>query len=174
MRCRLQEWLLSYLYHRLISFLKLGLPSSVLHMQTGFAFLLSTFLSKATSATSVGFFIFVVGFLTQVRSYSARSTLLFLSGFGFTYPSVYLVLTSHFVSMKQLVTAFGFPYDKQFSSGLRGLWSLFPPDLLAIGLKYLGDATATKQDAGISFKDIDKCSIGNDDCVLTMVSLTYI
>ncbi|BBN17980.1 ABC-2 type transport system permease protein [Marchantia polymorpha subsp. ruderalis] len=99
---------------------------------TGFAFLLSTFLSKATSATSVGFFIFVVGFLTQ------------------------------------LVTAFGFPYDKQFSSGLRGLWSLFPPDLLAIGLKYLGDATATKQDAGISFKDIDKCSIGNDDCVLTM------
>ncbi|KAL2613565.1 hypothetical protein R1flu_025257 [Riccia fluitans] len=99
---------------------------------TGFAFLLSAFLSKATSATSVGFFVFIVGFLTQ------------------------------------LVTAFGFPYDKTFSSSIRFVWSIFPPNLLAIGLEYLGTATATKQDPGISLSNITKCSVGNEDCVLTM------
>lgn len=44
----------------------------------------------------------------------------------------------------QLVTVFGFPYTKSFAPWIRYLWSLFPPNLLAIGLQYLGDATASK------------------------------
>lgn len=34
--------------------------------QLGVAFLFSTFINKASSATSVGFFIYIIGFLTQV------------------------------------------------------------------------------------------------------------
>jgi hypothetical protein len=44
----------------------------------------------------------------------------------------------------QLVTVFGFPYADNFAPWIRYLWSLFPPNLLAIGLSYLGDATASK------------------------------
>jgi ABC-type transport system involved in multi-copper enzyme maturation permease subunit len=33
----------------------------------GFAFMISTFVSKAASATTVGFAIFIIGFLTQVK-----------------------------------------------------------------------------------------------------------
>jgi hypothetical protein len=69
-----------------------------------------------------------------------------------------------------LVTVFGFPYSHTFAVYLRALWSLFPPNLLAIGLKYLGDATSTAQDPGISWSNRGKCSYRNEDCVLTMVS----
>ncbi|CAK9263325.1 unnamed protein product, partial [Sphagnum jensenii] len=97
-----------------------------------FAFMLSTFISKSSSATTVGFFFFIIGWLTE------------------------------------LVTVFGFPYSHTFAVYLRALWSLFPPNLLAIGLNYLGDATSTAQDPGISWSNRGKCSYRNEDCVLTM------
>ncbi|KAH9540293.1 hypothetical protein CY35_15G104500 [Sphagnum magellanicum] len=71
-------------------------------------------------------------------------------------------------SFNMLVTAFGFPYSHTFAVYLRALWSLFPPNLLAIGLTYLGDATSTAQDPGISWSNRGKCSYRNEDCVLTM------
>lgn len=98
----------------------------------GLAFMVSTFVSKSTSATNVGFFVFIIGFLTQ------------------------------------LVTIVGFPYDKKFSKTLRGLWSLFPPNVFAAALNYLGQATSTAQDPGIQWKDRAKCSYRSEDCVLTM------
>lgn len=98
----------------------------------GLAFMVSTFVSKSTSATNVGFFVFIIGFLTQ------------------------------------LVTIFGFPYDKKFSKALRSLWSLFPPNVFAEALNYLGLATSTAQDPGIKWKDRSKCSYRSEDCVLTM------
>ncbi|KAK6148542.1 hypothetical protein DH2020_019454 [Rehmannia glutinosa] len=69
--------------------------------QTGFAFMLSAFISKSSSSTTVGFFIFIIGFFTQ------------------------------------LVTTSGFPYGPGFSNTYRIVWSLFPPNLLAAGLKLL-------------------------------------
>lgn len=69
----------------------------------------------------------------------------------------------------QLVTIVGFPYDKKFSKTLRGLWSLFPPNVFAAALNYLGQATSTAQDPGIQWKDRAKCSYRSEDCVLTMV-----
>jgi hypothetical protein len=56
----------------------------------------------------------------------------------------------------QLVTIFGFPYDKKFSKALRSLWSLFPPNVFAEALNYLGLATSTAQDPGIKWKDRSK------------------
>lgn len=35
-------------------------------LQLSFAFMISTFISKSSSATTVGFAIFIIGFLTQV------------------------------------------------------------------------------------------------------------
>jgi len=44
----------------------------------GFAFLLSTFISKSSSATTVGFFIYIIGFITQL-----------ITTFGFPYSDAY-------------------------------------------------------------------------------------
>eukprot|EP00897_Mesotaenium_endlicherianum_P000650 jgi/Mesen1/10586/ME000085S09913 len=101
----------------------------------GFAFLVSAFISKATSATTVGFIVFIVGFITQ------------------------------------LVVVFGFPYDGDKQKGFQVLWSLFPPNLLAIALKYLGDATLTSKDPGVSWGGVDECSYRNSDCSLTMAGI---
>ncbi|CAM6104749.1 unnamed protein product [Calypogeia fissa] len=102
---------------------------------TSFAFMLSVFISKASSATTVGFFFFIIAFMTQ------------------------------------LVTLFGFPYDTQYSKSIQHVWSIFPPNLFTIGLNYLGDATATKQDEGIKWSTIDKCSFEDQDCQITMESI---
>uniref|UniRef100_A0A0D6R137 ABC transporter domain-containing protein n=1 Tax=Araucaria cunninghamii TaxID=56994 RepID=A0A0D6R137_ARACU len=98
----------------------------------GFAFMISSFISKSSSATTVGFSVFIVGFLTQ------------------------------------LVTTFGFPYSDAFAKGYQIVWSLFPPNLLAKGLSLLGDATATKQDEGISWSNMSRCPATASDCLLTM------
>ncbi|KAH7443557.1 hypothetical protein KP509_02G040100 [Ceratopteris richardii] len=98
----------------------------------GFAFLVSTFVRSSGSARTVGFGIFIIGFILQ------------------------------------LVIAFGFPYSNQFSKGLQNLMSLFPSNLLAIGLQYLGDATATKQSDGISWAGRGRCSTATPDCVITL------
>jgi len=104
---------------------------------TGFAFMISNFISVATSATSVSYYIFIIGFILQ------------------------------------LVTISGFPYSHTFKVYLRILWSFFPPNLLAIGLKYLGDATSTKQDPGIHWSNRGQCSYRNEDCVLTMNGIYF-
>ncbi len=78
------------------------------------------------------------------------------------------------VAWKQSVTIFGFPYSHTFKVYLRILWSFFPPNLLAISLKYLGDATSTKQDPGIHWSNRSQCSYRNEDCVLTMVRSLFL
>ncbi|KAI4374544.1 hypothetical protein MLD38_012526 [Melastoma candidum] len=97
-----------------------------------FAFMLSAFISKSSSSTTVGFFIFIIGFLTQ------------------------------------LVTAFGFPFSKNYSNLLRNIWSIFPPNLLAEALVLLSDATSTPQDPGISWSGRTKCSPNDIECVTTI------
>ncbi|XP_010931289.1 ABC transporter A family member 2 isoform X2 [Elaeis guineensis] len=97
-----------------------------------FAFMISTFISKSSAATTVGFSIFIVGFLTQ------------------------------------LVTTFGFPYTDSFSKTYRVIWSLFPPNLLAKALDLLGNATATSQDKGISWKGRGECTAHEPDCVINI------
>ncbi|CAN1778842.1 ABC transporter A family member 2 [Linum perenne] len=89
--------------------------------QIGLAFMLSTFISKASSATSAGFSLFIVGFFTQARSLS------------------------------EIVTLFGFPYDLDTSKALRNFWSMFPPNLLALAARQLADATSTPEDTGITW-----------------------
>lgn len=98
----------------------------------GFAFMISTFISKSSSATTFGFSIFIIGFLTQ------------------------------------LVTTFGFPYEKNFSRTYRIIWSFFPPNLLAKALDLLGKATATSQDKGISWQRRGECTADDTDCVITI------
>ncbi|KAK1298423.1 ABC transporter A family member 2 [Acorus calamus] len=98
----------------------------------GFAFMISTFISKSSSATTVGFSVFIIGFLTQ------------------------------------LVTTFGFPYDSSFSKKYRIIWSFFPPNLLAQALKLLGDATATSEDPGISWRGRKECPPADSECVITI------
>ncbi|KAG6632961.1 hypothetical protein I3843_12G015800 [Carya illinoinensis] len=98
----------------------------------GFAFMLSAFISKSSSSTTVGFSIFIVGFMTQ------------------------------------LVTIFGFPYSDNFSTSLRAIWSLFPPNLLAAALNLLAEATSTPQDVGISWSRRAKCAPNDTECVITI------
>ncbi|KAF5459766.1 hypothetical protein F2P56_019686 [Juglans regia] len=98
----------------------------------GFAFMLSAFISKSSSSTTVGFSIFIVGFMTQ------------------------------------LVTVFGFPYTDSFSTTLRAIWSLFPPNLLAAALNLLAEATSTPQDVGITWSRRAKCAPNDTECVITI------
>lgn len=69
----------------------------------------------------------------------------------------------------QLVTTFGFPYEKNFSRTYRIIWSFFPPNLLAKALDLLGKATATSQDKGISWQRRGECTADDTDCVITIV-----
>ncbi|CAH9126173.1 unnamed protein product [Cuscuta epithymum] len=98
----------------------------------GLAFLLSAFITKSSSSTTVGFSTFIVGSLTQV------------------------------------VTAFGFPYSNTFPDIYRIIWSIFPPNLLAQGLKLVADATATPEDPGVSWKGRAKCAPNDNECLITM------
>ncbi|KAG2679192.1 hypothetical protein I3760_11G039700 [Carya illinoinensis] len=98
----------------------------------GFAFMLSAFISKSSSSTTVGFSIFIVGFMTQ------------------------------------LVTVFGFPYRHNFSSTVRSIWSLFPPNLLAQALNLLAGATSTSQDVGVSWSGRAKCAPNDTECLITI------
>ncbi|KAJ6358989.1 hypothetical protein OIU76_000667 [Salix suchowensis] len=98
----------------------------------GFAFMLSTFISKASSGTTMGFSIFIIGFMTQI------------------------------------ITIAGFPYKESISSFLRFIWSFFPPNLLAISVKILSDASNTPEDLGISWKGRSKCPPDADDCAITI------
>lgn len=99
----------------------------------GLAFFLSAFISKSSSANTVGFFVFIVGFVTQ------------------------------------LSTSGGFPYASRFSTTLRAIWSLFPPNPFSQGLNLLAGATSTPQDPGISWRRRMECAPNDDsDCVITI------
>ncbi|CAN1262520.1 ABC transporter A family member 2, partial [Linum perenne] len=100
----------------------------------GLAFMLSTFISKASSATSAGFSLFIVGFFTQI------------------------------------VTLFGFPYDLDTSKALRNFWSMFPPNLLALAVRQLADATSTPEDTGITWSSRTDCVTRQDAsaCAMTI------
>ncbi|KHN30817.1 ABC transporter A family member 2 [Glycine soja] len=99
---------------------------------TGLAFMISAFIRKSSSATTVGFSIFIVGFVTQ------------------------------------LVVQQGFPYTDSFSKTIRNVWSLFPPNLFAQGIKVLSDAVATSEDKGISWSKRGECALNDSDCVITI------
>ncbi|CAD5182701.1 unnamed protein product [Musa acuminata subsp. malaccensis] len=107
-------------------------------LQLRFAFMISTFISKSSSATTVGFSIFIIGFLTQ------------------------------------LVTVGTFPYSSHFSKIYRVVWSLFPPNLLAKALGLLGNATATSEGKGISWRNRGECTTFEPNCVITIVCLQFI
>ncbi|CAI5987769.1 unnamed protein product [Closterium sp. NIES-64] len=100
---------------------------------TGLAFLVSTFMRKSANANTIGFFIFLLGFVLQ------------------------------------LMVMFGFPYTNDFSGFWRVIFSLFPPDLLTLSLKYLTDATKLPQSPGVSLSEINKCTLGNAGCTNTLV-----
>lgn len=71
------------------------------------------------------------------------------------------------------MVTFGFPYSSTFSPFLRVIWSLFPPNLFAIGLQYLGDATAGEGNKGIKWGQIGECNPASAPCALTMVPFLY-
>lgn len=98
----------------------------------GYAFFMSAFISKSSTATTLGYYIFIIGIITQV------------------------------------VTQFGFPFSQDYSDTWRIIWSFFPPNLLAEGLKLLSDATATPQDPGVSWSSRTKCSPNDEECVITI------
>ncbi|CAL9173892.1 unnamed protein product [Musa hybrid cultivar] len=81
-------------------------------LQLSFGFMISTFISKSSSATTVGFSIFIR--------------------------------------------------------------SLFPPNLLAKALGLLGNATATSEGKGISWRNRGECTTFEPNCVITIVCLQFI
>ncbi|CAL1368223.1 unnamed protein product [Linum trigynum] len=98
----------------------------------GYAFMLSNFISKASSATAVGFSVFIIGFITQV------------------------------------MTSDVFPYASNISITVKTIWSLFPPNLLAIALMRLSDATEDPSGVGISWSSRGKCLSGIPNCEMTL------
>lgn len=79
-------------------------------------------------------------------------------------------ITKDLLFLLQIVTAFGFPYDKKYSSTYRSIWAFFPPNLLAEGLQLLADATSTPGDHGISWSGRTKCFAYDDkDCLISIV-----
>ncbi|KAB5531931.1 hypothetical protein DKX38_018601 [Salix brachista] len=70
--------------------------------------------------------------------------------------------------VNMIITIAGFPYKESISSFLRFIWSFFPPNLLAIAVKILSDASNTPEDLGISWKGRSKCPPDSDDCAITI------
>ncbi|KAJ4824170.1 ATP-binding cassette sub- A member 2 [Turnera subulata] len=129
--------------------------------QIGFAFMLSTFISKSTSATTMGFSMFIISFLTQARFFTGTSQCPNRS-------KLQHIIHDGFIFSLQVVTTVGFPYTKSFKVFIRFLWSLFPPNLLAISVKLLADATSTPEEPGVSWKGRSKCAPDDQECVITL------
>uniref|UniRef100_A0A6N2NHT2 ABC transporter domain-containing protein n=1 Tax=Salix viminalis TaxID=40686 RepID=A0A6N2NHT2_SALVM len=70
--------------------------------------------------------------------------------------------------VNMIITIAGFPYKESISGFLRFIWSFFPPNLLAIAVKILSDASNTPEDLGISWKGRSKCPPDADDCAITI------
>lgn len=130
--------------------------------QTAFAFALSAFISRSSSATNIGFYNFIVGLVTQASFYNPFQFWVKSQGNQYTCS----LMLFHIV---QIVTAFGFPYSEMFSKTYRVIWSFYPPNLFAKAVQLLTDATGTDQDPGLSWSRRTKCSPNDDACILTMV-----
>jgi len=127
--------------------------------------MISAFIRKSSSATTVGFSIFIVGFVTQVW-------ILFLLCRHGLFRSRKKECSCSFCLLffcLQLVVQQGFPYTDSFSKTIRNVWSLFPPNLFAQGIKVLSDAVATSEDKGISWSKRGECALNDSDCVITIV-----
>ncbi|KAK4370874.1 hypothetical protein RND71_010349 [Anisodus tanguticus] len=61
-----------------------------------------------------------------------------------------------------------YPYSKKYSDGQRAYWSLFPPNLLTIGLQLPPQATEGPKAPGITWSNRAKCLPNQQDCVVTM------
>ncbi|KAK6117971.1 hypothetical protein DH2020_048286 [Rehmannia glutinosa] len=101
---------------------------------------------------------------------SGPTFFLAIAMFSFVF-QISALVTEKELKLRQLVTTSGFPYGPGFSNTYRIVWSLFPPNLLAAGLKLLFDASATPQDPGISWNGRMRCPPTDTECVVTMGSM---
>lgn len=133
--------------------------------QLAFGFMLSAFMSKSSSSSTVGFSIFIIGSLTE-----ARFPLIPFSTQKKKKKGVFSLHYWHipFLSL-QVVGTLDFPYNHRFSKRFRTGWSFFPPNLLTKALWLLSDATSSPRDAGISWRRISECSPNDADCLITIV-----
>eukprot|EP00271_Cylindrocystis_brebissonii_P002761 TRINITY_DN13562_c0_g1_i1.p1 TRINITY_DN13562_c0_g1~~TRINITY_DN13562_c0_g1_i1.p1 ORF type:complete len:960 (+),score=162.56 TRINITY_DN13562_c0_g1_i1:682-3561(+) len=142
----------------------LAIISSVLLVLFGMIFQFDFFIKNAFPVVFFVFFLFqssMVGFAFMLSTFLKKSASATTAGF----------LIFIFGFLGQLIVIFGFPYDKSISKGIQAAYSLFPPNLLAIALQYLGDATATNTDKGIKWSAIGKCAEQDPDCQLTMAQI---
>ena len=65
----------------------------------------------------------------------------------------------------------GFPYNYIFSVTVRNLWSLFPPNPFAHGLRVLSHAVSTPKDNGVSWSKWGSCATNDNGCVMTIVRM---
>eukprot|EP00245_Coleochaete_scutata_P012781 TRINITY_DN5005_c0_g1_i1.p1 TRINITY_DN5005_c0_g1~~TRINITY_DN5005_c0_g1_i1.p1 ORF type:complete len:1006 (-),score=193.03 TRINITY_DN5005_c0_g1_i1:975-3992(-) len=138
---------------------------SLLLVLFGMMFQFDFFLNNSFFVLFFVFFLFQVnmtGFAFLLSTFQKKTATSVIVGFA-----VFLL-----GFLTQLVVVSGVPYAKQFQKQIWVMFSIFPPNLLAIALKYLGDATSTKEDPGISWAGRKECSFNNDfgasTCVLTM------
>ncbi|KAL8140464.1 hypothetical protein V2J09_006485 [Rumex salicifolius] len=94
---------------------------------TALAFMLSTFISNASSTTTIGFLNFTVGFVIMMVAQT-----------GFPYD-------------------FNFSRSQVVLDRVRFLWSFYPPNLLAKAIMLLQKAAIQPQDAGITWSERAKC-----------------
>eukprot|EP00249_Psilotum_nudum_P021774 c28239_g1_i1 orf=514-3321(-) len=152
---------ITYWLSWLIWEIMMGLVSSILLVLFGMMFQFYFFINNNFGVLFFMFFLFqfnMTGLAFMLSTFVNKSSSARIVGF-----CVFII-----GFLTQLVTTFGFPYDKSYAKALQVIWSIFPPNLFSIGLNYLGDATATKQDAGISWAGRTRCSSEDSDCVLTM------
>ncbi|GJP41806.1 hypothetical protein CLOM_g1449 [Closterium sp. NIES-68] len=144
--------------------LLVALVTCVLLICFGMMFQFAFFLKNSFVVLFLVFFLFWVAmtglaFLVSTfmrKSANANTTGFFIFIIGF---------------VLQLMVLSGFPYTSDFSNGYRILFSLFPPDLLTLSLKYLSDATKLPQNPGVSLGEINKCTLGNAGCTNTLASV---
>ncbi|CAL5374702.1 unnamed protein product [Camellia sinensis] len=142
------------------------LLSALLTVLFGMMFQFDFFLNNNFAVVFLLFFLFqfnMIGFSFMLSAFISKSSSSTTAGF-----SIFII-----GFLTQVITQFGFPYSSNFSSLYRIIWSLFPPNLLAQGLKLLSDATATPQDPGISWSRKGKCAPNDNECVVT-ISEIYI
>ncbi|KAL7222981.1 hypothetical protein ACSBR1_024627 [Camellia fascicularis] len=142
------------------------LLSALLTVLFGMMFQFDFFLNNNFAVVFLLFFLFqfnMIGFSFMLSAFISKSSSSTTAGF-----SIFII-----GFLTQIITQFGFPYSSNFSSLYRIIWSLFPPNLLAQGLKLLSDATATPQDPGISWSRKGKCAPNDNECVVT-ISEIYI
>lgn len=139
----------------------LALISSILYIFLGMMFQFSLYLHNSFGILFFLCFLFqfsMVGLAFVLSTFVNNSASARTAGF--------VVFIVGFLT--QLVTAIGFPYNKSFPKVLQVIWSIFPPNLLAIATQYLVDTTSTTQGNGISWASRARCPSVDPNCVLTL------